>query len=198
MDYKCKKNPGPVSAMLITAPRACYSMALNAAPAWIAILVLLFSCGCTSDNLDTGPVARPPINDTQWVPVLDTTYRIAGSPGPGDNVTIPVEPDTAYNLSIDGPASMELALNPDEKDLYDAAGNERDIDFRFVTFATRVYGFWGIIRTDPYQKNLVIRLEDRPRLAGTLQNVHVVLERYNGTSAIAPVTTEEERRYSPH
>jgi hypothetical protein len=87
---------------------------------------------------------------------------------------------------------MELSLNPPEEELENATDA---YDAQYIMFASAVYSFDGMIRTDPYQKNLEFRwvhYSGNPRLAGTTQNVHVVLERYNGDPSIVPETTYEE------
>jgi hypothetical protein len=95
---------------------------------------------------------------------------------------------------------MELSLNPYEGDLENASDDSVDYDVQYVMFASHVVGFDGMIRTNPYQKNLKIRwvyYSGNPKLAGTLQNVHVVLERYNGDPSVVPETTKEEpERYT--
>jgi hypothetical protein len=174
-------------------------MKFRAVLAGIVIMVFCISCGCISGTRDSNATAMPTIDDTKWERMLDQSYVLTATESGPDHVVIRIDPDTAYRLKIEGQKPLELMLNPDEKDLYDALGNETDIDFRFITFATKIFSFEGIIRTDPHQKNFEILWMDtlgNPKHAGTTQNVHVVLERYNGDPSIEPVTTNEEPRRS--
>jgi hypothetical protein len=121
---------------------------------------------------------------------------LTATAGDLDHAVIPVVPDTAYRLKIEGQKLLELSINPHEEELYDSHGNVVAYDAKYVIFASYVYSFDGMIRTDPYQKDLEIRwvqYSGDPKLAGTTQNVHVVLERYNGNPSILPETTTEER-----
>ena len=181
--------------MLITSSELYSSMAFRAVLIGIVITVFLVSCGCISDTRDNDITARPTIDDTKWEQVVDHTYVLTATAGDLDHTVIPVVPSTAYRLKIAGQKPMELSINPHEEDLYDSKGNVVAYDAKYVIFASKILSFDGMIRTDPYQKNLEIRwvrYGDDPTLAGTMQNVHVVLERYNGDPSIVPETTNEE------
>lgn len=182
--------------MLIISSELCYYMAFRAILIGIVITVVLVSCGCISDTNDNGITARPTIDDAKWEQVVDHTYVLTATAGDLDHAVIPVVPNTAYRLKIEGQKLVEVSINPHEEDLYDSHGNVVAFDAKYVIFASEIYRYDGMIRTDPYQKNLEIRwvrYSGDPKMAGTTQNVHVVLERYNGDPSILPETTTEER-----
>jgi hypothetical protein len=171
-------------------------MASRAVLTGIVIMVFLVSCGCISGTQDNGVTARPTIDDTKWEQVVDHTYVLTAARDL-DNATVPVDPNTAYHLKIIGEKPVELSLNPHEEDLENATDF---YNIKYTMFASAVYSFEGVVRTDPYQKNLEVRwvhYAGNPKIAGTTQSVHVVLERYDGDPSIVPETTYEVSTWSP-
>ena len=175
-------------------------MVSRAAAAIVILLFLAATGGCTSGSRGDGPAGRPAIDDTKWERVLDRTY-VLGPPASGnESAEIPVSPGTAYRLDTRSGAPLELSLYPDNLETGASDGTAGGEEGDVVTFASRVVAWNGIIRTGPGQTRLGLRrIHSRggPAQDRTLQDVRVVLDRYDGDPSIEPVTTQEEVTYSP-
>jgi hypothetical protein len=166
----------------------------------LLLIIILFTVGCVGNSKNGGiptstqsSITTPTVDESLWVTVVDNTYVLTAT---GKIETtylrwkdIPVTPNTAYRLNVNGEKTLELQFYTKET----GSMTERDYSIGPSNpFASRVTSYNGIVKPDPQFKNLriewILSPDDQNRF-GTSQKVHVKLERYTGDSSIFPITT---------
>jgi|GEM_PF-5539629 hypothetical protein len=174
----------------------------------ICILGILFDCiwsgGCIQDktNNQNGAITAlptnqittsPTIDEKMWETVVDSKYVLIATGGGLNEVSIPVSPNTAYRLNVDGEKPLEIQFYSNKVYHYNDQGEIAGYSYEdSKIFARGVVSFNEIVKTNSAQTNILIRweyLSTESNIIGTSQNVKVKLERYKGEPTIFADTT---------
>jgi hypothetical protein len=135
-------------------------------------------------------------NQVTWTQIVDNTYVLTGTCKLNE-VVIPVNPNSAYRLNVNGQKRLVITIYEDKGPECDSQGNAIGYSSSDeIIIARSVTNYNGIFKTSPHQKNLMIKwlylanAANEPYVVGSSQTVNVKLERYNGDSNIFPKTTD--------